>query len=64
MGQENKLSVETDLDHRIRDLCAKAVSASEDDWHEILAELQKALHRHNDGLRKLVGAGPTGKTGK
>jgi hypothetical protein len=53
--RDNGFPVEaTNLDERIRDLCAKAVSASEGDFHEALTELQKALHEHSDSLRKLV----------
>jgi hypothetical protein len=62
--RDNGFPVEaTNLDERIRDLCAKAISvASEGDFHEALTELQRALHEHNDRLRKLVsGAGRAAK---
>lgn len=43
-----------ELKDRIRDLCTKALSATGAELEAALAELQKALHEHNDNLRGLV----------
>jgi hypothetical protein len=40
------------LKDRIRELCAKAVSATGAELDATLAELQKALHQHTEELRK------------
>jgi hypothetical protein len=42
------------LDDRIRDLCAKAVTAPESELHAIFSELNAALREHNERLRKLA----------
>jgi hypothetical protein len=40
------------LDDRIRTLCAKAVTAGDGDFEEIMSQLQSALHEHANQLRK------------
>ena len=42
------------LDDRIRDLCVKAVTASDSELDAIFSELNKALREHNERLRKLA----------
>jgi len=42
------------LTDRIRDLCARAVSAPEHELRAILAELQQALHEHSLQLREMA----------
>lgn len=44
------------LEDRIRDLCARAVSAQDSELEAILSALQSALREHNDRLRKLAAA--------
>jgi hypothetical protein len=43
-----------DIEDRIRDLCAKAAAADEDEAQKILSELNKALRQHSDFLRKIT----------
>jgi hypothetical protein len=43
-----------DIEDRIRELCAKAAAADEDEAQEILPELNKALRQHSDFLRKIT----------
>jgi hypothetical protein len=40
------------LDDRIRELCSKAVTATDGDFQEIMSELQSCLHDHTKKLRK------------
>jgi hypothetical protein len=42
------------LQERIRELCAKALRASDPECAEVLRELRKLLHEHSDTLRKLA----------
>jgi hypothetical protein len=42
------------LDERIRELCAKAVTAPETELEAILRELNSALREHTMQLRKLA----------
>ncbi len=42
------------LKDRIRELCAKAISATGAELDATLAELQKALHQHTEELRKQI----------
>jgi hypothetical protein len=42
------------LDDRIRELCAKAVTAQDSELDAIFSELNGALHEHNERLRKLA----------
>lgn len=42
------------LQERIRELCAKALRASDPECEEVLRELRKLLHEHSDTLRKLA----------
>jgi hypothetical protein len=42
------------LDDRIRDLCAKAVEADQEELESIFAELKQALREHAERLRKLA----------
>lgn len=39
---------------RIRELCAKALRASDPESQEVLRELRKLLHEHSETLRKLA----------
>jgi hypothetical protein len=43
-----------DIEDRIRELCAKAAAADEDEAQEILSELNAALRQHSDFLRKIT----------
>ena len=43
------------LDDRIRALCAKAVTTNDDDFEEIMSQLQSALREHAERMRKLAG---------
>jgi hypothetical protein len=43
-----------ELESRIRDLCAKVITAPEPELGPLLSELQSALHEHSDRLRKMV----------
>jgi hypothetical protein len=42
------------LEDRIRELCAKAVTAQEPELHAILNALRSALREHNRRLRRLA----------
>ncbi len=42
------------LQERIRELCAKALRASDPECQEVLRELRKLLHEHSETLRKLA----------
>ena len=42
------------LRERIRELCAKALIASDPECQEVLRELRSLLHEHSDGMRKLA----------
>ena len=42
------------LDDRIRDLCAKAVTAEESELEPVQTELREALREHNERLRRLA----------
>jgi hypothetical protein len=42
------------LQERIRELCAKVLSASDAECQEALRELRKLLHEHSESLRKLA----------
>jgi hypothetical protein len=42
------------LHQRIRDLCAKALIASDLECEEVLRELRSLLHEHSENMRKLV----------
>jgi hypothetical protein len=43
-----------DIEDRIRELCAKAAAADEDEAQQILSELNAALRQHSDFLRKIT----------
>lgn len=47
---------ESDLDERIRKLCAQAVKAEEPELSEIIVELRKALREHSTGVREITKA--------
>ena len=54
-GQRENVPLPSDqLKERIRELCAKAISATGAELDATLAELQKALHQHAEELRKTV----------
>ena len=42
------------LEDRIRELCTKAAAQDSDDWQETLQELQTALQKHIQQIRKLA----------
>lgn len=42
------------LQERIRELCAKALIASDQECQVVLQELRSVLHEHSDRMRKLV----------
>ena len=42
------------LQERIRELCAKALRASDPECQEVLRELKKLLHEHSETFRKLA----------
>jgi hypothetical protein len=42
------------LNERIRQLCAQAANASEDEAPEVLEALQGALRKHSELMRKMV----------
>jgi hypothetical protein len=42
------------LNDRIRDLCAKAITAEDNDLDAILSTLQLELHEHTSRIRKLA----------
>ena len=42
------------LEDRIRELCQKAIDADTKDFNAVLAELQAALSKHTQGLRKMA----------
>ena len=42
------------LQERIRELCAKALRASDPECQEVLRELRKLLHEHSETLRTLA----------
>ena len=42
------------LQERIRELCAKALRASDPECEKVFRELRKLLHEHSDALRKLA----------
>ena len=42
------------LEDRIRELCARAVTAQESELDSIFSSLQSALREHNERLRKLA----------
>ena len=42
------------LQERIRELCAKALRASDPECQEVFRELRKLLHEHSQTLRKLA----------
>jgi hypothetical protein len=44
------------LKDRIRELHTRAIAATGDDLHAILAELKAALHQHSEDLRKEAAA--------
>jgi len=44
------------LEDRIRELCAKALTAQESELHAILHALRSALREHNGRLRRLAAA--------
>ena len=50
------------LEDRIRDLCAKAATASDDETLEVLQELRRALHEHARQLRAMAAEKLTGGT--
>ena len=45
------------LEDRIRELCAKAVSAADDELEPIIRELRTALREHSQRLRQLAAQG-------
>ena len=48
------------LEDRIRDLCAKAATASDDETLEVLQGLRRALHEHARQLRAMAAQTFTG----
>ena len=50
------------LEDRIRELCAKAATASDDETLEVLQELRRALHEHARQLRAMAAEKLTGGT--
>ena len=42
------------LEDRIRELCQKAIDTDTEDFNAVLAELQAALSKHTEGLRKMA----------
>jgi hypothetical protein len=48
------------LEDRIRELCAKAATASDDETLEVLQELRRALHEHARQLRAMAAQTLTG----
>jgi GTP cyclohydrolase FolE2 len=48
------------LEDRIRELCAKAATASDADTVQVLRELREALHQHARHLRALAAEKLTG----
>jgi hypothetical protein len=42
------------LEDRIRDLCARVVSAKETEFEPLISDLQTALREHNGRLRQLA----------
>jgi hypothetical protein len=42
------------LESRIRDLCAKVITAPEPELEPLLSELKSALQEHSDRLRKMA----------
>ena len=42
------------LDDRIRELCARAVTADESDFLGVVSDLRSALHEHVVGMRKMA----------
>jgi hypothetical protein len=44
------------LEDRIRDLCAKAIAARDNDANSAISDLKSALREHNARLRKLAAA--------
>jgi hypothetical protein len=40
------------MEDKIRQLCARAIAAGEDDLKDAISELQAALHEHTQHLRK------------
>jgi len=42
------------LEDRVRKLCAKVVTANDDELAPAFAELRSALHEHNQRLRRLA----------
>ena len=50
------------LEDRIRELCAKAATASDDETVGVLQELRHALHEHARNLRAMAAEKLTGRT--
>jgi len=50
------------LEDRIRDLCAKAATASDAETVQVLQELRQALHEHARHLRAMAAEKLTGGT--
>ena len=50
------------LEDRIRELCAKAATASDDETIDVLQELRRALHEHARHLRAMAAEKLTGGT--
>ena len=48
------------LEDRIRELCAKAATASEGETLQVLQELRRALHEHARHLRSMAAQRLTG----
>ena len=44
------------LEDRIRELCAKALTAQESELHAVLSALRSALREHIERLRRLAAA--------
>jgi hypothetical protein len=42
------------MEDKIRQLCARAVAAGDDDFKDAISELQAALREHTQDLRKNV----------
>ncbi len=50
------------LEDRIRELCAKAATASDAEIVQVLQELRHALHEHARNLRAMAAEKLTGRT--
>jgi hypothetical protein len=44
----------TDLEDRIRELCAKAVASDDTDFQSVTSELRSAMREHIERVRKMA----------